>query len=188
MEWCQWYYLGMRSDLNDQAYAVLTVIALHGSATAYEIEQTLDRFAGEFWSTPHTQVYRECTRLAAAGLVREKQETSGRRRRVYSLTKTGRDTISEWVRTPTERSIEVRDLSQLKLLASEFSTTEDVRRLAEAQIAVYRRRLSVLSKVEEHFGKRPELALRLLPVAMGRAVYEAALGFWTGIAKKPPKI
>ena len=178
----------MDSDLSDQAYAVLTVIALHRSATAYEIEHTLDQFAGEFWSTPHTQVYRECMRLAAAGLIGEKQEISGRRRRVYTLTKKGRSTISEWVRTPTDRSIEVRDVAQLKLLASEFSSAEDVRRLAEAQIVVYRRRLRVLSKVEEQFGARPELALRLLPVAMGRAVYEAALRFWTAIAKKPPQV
>src|SRR5688500_7139408 len=130
----------MSDDLTDQAYAVLTVIALRAPVTAYEIERILDQLAGEFWSAPHTQIYRACKRLADAGLVREKQEETGRRRRVFTLTRKGRDTITAWVRDPTDRSLEVRDISQFKLMGSEFSTTADVRRLAEAQVAAYRRR------------------------------------------------
>lgn len=178
----------MTSTLSDQAYVVLTVIALRAPVTAYGIERMLDQLAGEFWSAPHTQVYRECRRLADAGLVRERQEASGRRRRVYALTKKGRDTITQWVRTPTDRSIEVRDISQFKLMASELSTTEDVRRLADAQAAAYRRRLAVLSAIEARYRARPDIAPRLRSIEMGRAVYEAALSFWTKIAKRPPKV
>ncbi len=178
----------MAEELTDQAYAVLTVIALRAPVTTYEIERTLEQIAAEFWSAPHTQVYRECTRLTDAGLVREKRETNGRRRRVYTLTRKGREVITAWVRTPTDRSLEVRDLSQFKLMASELSTTADIRRLAEAQAAAYRARLDALAAIAARYEGRPELALRFQNIAMGRAVYQAALDFWTGIARKPPKI
>lgn len=178
----------MTDKLGDQAYAVLTIIALRGSATAYEIERVLDQLAREFWSVPHTQVYRLCEQLAQSGLLRAKQEATGRRRRVFALTGKGRSTITRWVRAPTPCSLEIRDVAHLKLLASELSTTEDVRNLACAQIAAYRQRLRALDDVEARYGSRPELALRLQSIRMGRAVYEAALAFWAGVAERPPKI
>jgi PadR family transcriptional regulator AphA len=178
----------MAGELGDQAYAVLTIVALRGSSTAYEIERVLDQLSGEFWSAPHTQVYRECARLTKAGLLREKQERTGRRRRAYTLTKKGREMITAWVRTPTDRSMDIRDVSHLKLLASELSTTDDVRRLAQAQVSGYRRRLRTLDQIQERYASRPEFKLRIQSVAMGRAVYQAALTFWTSIANHPPKI
>lgn len=178
----------MTDKLGDQAYGVLTIIALRGSATAYEIEGALDQLAGEFWSVPHTQVYRLCEQLAQSGLLSAKQEATGRRRRVFALTGKGRNTLTKWVRAPTERSLEVRDVAQLKLMASELSTTEDVRNLAYAQMASYRQRLRALDDIESRYGSRPELVLRLQSIRMGRAAYEAALAFWTEIAERPPNV
>lgn len=178
----------MAQMLGDPAHAVLTIVALRGSATAYQIEGMLEQLAGEFWSVPHTQVYRLCEQLAQSGLLRAKQEAVGRRRRVFALTGKGRNTITRWVRTPTERSMEIRDVAHLKLMASALSTSEDVRNLARTQIASYRRRLRGLDEIESRHGARPELALQLQSVRMGRAVYQAALAFWTDIAERPPKI
>jgi PadR family transcriptional regulator AphA len=178
----------MAQTLSEQAYAVLTIVALRGSATAYQIEGMLAQLAGEFWSAPHTQVYRLCEQLARSGLLRARQETAGRRRRVFALTSKGRDTISVWVRTATEQSMEIRDVAHLKLMASELSTTADVRELARAQVASYRRRLHALDEIESRHGARRELALRLQGIRMGRAVYEAALAFWADIAERPPRI
>lgn len=175
------------AEIGDQGYAVLTVLGLLGEASAYDIERFLKRLAGEFWSAPHTQVYRECAQLSEAKLVSEKQERSGRRRRIYALTRKGRDALQTWVRTPTDRSIEIKDIASLKLLASELSTTEDVRALARTQVAEYDRRLALLDAFEARF-KDPALALRMQSIPMGRAVYEAARTFWASIAENPPKI
>ena len=171
--------------LGDSAHAVLVVVALRGPSTAYDVKRALVRLAGEYWSAPHTQVYRECARLAAAGLLEEEVEEAGRRRRVYDLTPAGRDAVTAWVREPTDVSMEIRDVASLKLFAAELSTPDDVRALAEQQVASYRRRLAILDDVEERFGGRPEIAPRLRNVAMGRAVYEAALAFWEGVAVDP---
>ena len=175
-------------EIGDQGYAVMTMIGLLGPSSAYDIERFLNRLAGEYWAAPHTQVYRECAQLEEAGLVSAKQEKVGRRRRVFSLTKRGRDALVSWVRTPTERSIEIRDIANLKLLASELSTTEDVRELALAQVTAYDARLRILDGIEDRYAERPELSLRLQNVAMGRALYQAARGFWQRIADEPPTI
>jgi PadR family transcriptional regulator, regulatory protein AphA len=175
----------MAAQLSDSAHAVLVLIALRGPSTAYEVKRALARLAGEYWSAPHTQVYRECARLSAAGLLDEQMEEGGRRRRVYELTAAGREAVTAWVREPTDSSMEIRDVASLKLFAAELSTPEDVRALAERQVTEYRRRLGVLDDAEARFGDRPELALRMRNVAMGRAVYEAALAFWQGVAADP---
>jgi DNA-binding PadR family transcriptional regulator len=171
--------------LTDSAYAILVVVALRGPSTAYELKRALGHLAGESWSVPHTQVYRECARLAEAGLLDEEAETDGRRRRRYELTVAGRDTVTAWVREPVVGSMQIRDVASLKLCAAELSTVEDVRALAERQVADYRGRLAILDGIEERFGGRPELALRVRNVAMGRAVYEAALAFWEGVVADP---
>jgi PadR family transcriptional regulator, regulatory protein AphA len=175
----------MAPALGDSSQAVLVVIALRGPSTAYDVKRALVRLAGEYWSAPHTQVYRECARLAAAKLLEEEVEQTGRRRRVYELTAAGRDAVTRWVREPTDASMEIRDVASLKLFAAELSTPDDVRALAERQVASYRRRLATLEAIEERFGGRPEIASRLRNVAMGRAVYHAALAFWEGVAEDP---
>jgi DNA-binding PadR family transcriptional regulator len=175
----------MASQVSDAAHAVLVLIALRGPSTAYDVKRALARLAGEYWSAPHTQVYRECARLGAAGLLHEKVEEGGRRRRVYDLTEAGREAVTAWVREPTDSSMEIRDVASLKLFAAELSTSEDVRALAERQVAEYRRRLAILDDAEARFADRPELALRMRNVAMGRAVYNAALAFWEDVAANP---
>jgi PadR family transcriptional regulator AphA len=185
LELLQRYYYAVADRLSDSTYAVLVLIALRGRSTAYDVKRGLARLVGEFWSAPHTQVYRECSRLAAAGLLQEDAEQGGRRRRVYELTPAGRKALTAWVREPIDSSMEIRDVALLKLFAAELSTPEDVRGLAERQMADYRRRLEILDDAETRFADRPELALRLRHVALGRAVYEAALAFWQGVADDP---
>lgn len=177
--------LAMAPQLSDAAYGVLVLVALRGPSTAYDVKRALARLAGEYWSAPHTQVYRDCARLAAAGLLDEHVEEAGRRRRVYDLSAAGREAVTAWVREPTDYSMEIRDVASLKLLAAEFSTPEAVRALADRQAADYRRRLAILDDAEARFAQRPELALRMRSVAMGRAVYEAALAFWEDVATDP---
>jgi PadR family transcriptional regulator AphA len=171
--------------LTDSAYAVLLVTGLRGPSSAYDVKRALARLAGEYWSVPHTQVYRECARLAEAGLLREDAEEGGRRRRVYELTPRGREELTAWVREPTDDSMEIRDVANLKLSAAELSTPDDVRALAERQVEAYRRRIAVLDEADAYFDARPEIALRGRNIAMGRGVYEAALAFWQSVVADP---
>jgi DNA-binding PadR family transcriptional regulator len=171
--------------LSDSSYAVLVVIALRGPSTGYQVKRTLTRLAGEFWATPHTQVYRECARLVEDGMLAAEEEDSGRRRRVFTLTPTGRDAVTTWVREPTDASMQIHDVALLKLSAIELSTPEAIRALAQRQITAYQQRLATLDDIEARLATRPNAALRVRNLAVGRGVYNAQLAFWTHLAAEP---
>jgi DNA-binding PadR family transcriptional regulator len=72
--------------MTETSYIVLGLLELAEPATPYDLKQFAQRSVFNFWSIPHTQIYTECERLARAGLLDERREESGRRRRIYTLT------------------------------------------------------------------------------------------------------
>src|ERR1700712_169822 len=79
--------------LTATSYIVLGLLEQGEPATPYDLKQFAQLSTNNFWSVPHTQLYTECARLAAEGLLDERQEQTGRRRRIYRLTKRGRDAL-----------------------------------------------------------------------------------------------
>src|SRR4051812_32406234 len=90
------------------SYIVLALLEQAGEATPYELKQVAASLSG-FWDLRHDQVYREPERLAAAGLLSERREQAGRRRRRFRLTEEGRRALEDWRRNPTSDSTELRD-------------------------------------------------------------------------------
>jgi PadR family transcriptional regulator, regulatory protein AphA len=144
---------GMSSDtrLTETSYIVLGLIAQIGPATPYDLKRMAKISTFNFWAVPHTQLYTECERLGKEGLLSEEREESGRRRRVYSLTKPGRKALEEWLSEPTEEFEEVRDPATLKLFFG-----GDPARLAAAQLAAHTRRLSDFEELFEQLPDAPE--------------------------------
>ena len=101
--------------LTPTSFIVLGLVELAGEATPYDLKRMVSASIGNFWSVPHSQLYGEPVRLAGAGLLAEEREASGRRRRVYSLTDSGRRALEEWRQQATDELPELRDLSLLKL-------------------------------------------------------------------------
>ena len=161
-------------------------MAVRGPSTPYEIKRALSHLAHEFWEVPHVVHYRETERLERLGWLRSKQERGGRRRRIFEITADGRAALQQWLAGPAA-TMAVRDEGELKLFFSELTTKRNVVALAKAQAADYRRRLAQFDEVESRFGGRRDMALRLAPMEMGRALYTAAAEFWEGIAENPPR-
>jgi len=88
---------------------------LGGEGTPYDLKRAVGMTVGHFWTFQHAQLYTETERLAKAGLLDERREESGRRRKHYSLTAAGRKALDEWRREPTGEIPELRDLGVLKL-------------------------------------------------------------------------
>src|SRR4051812_13565007 len=82
--------------LTPTSYVVLGLVEACQPATPYDIKQVAALSVAHFWSLAHTQLYAECERLAAAGLLDETREEGGRRRRVYRLTKAGARELEAW--------------------------------------------------------------------------------------------
>jgi len=122
--------------LSDTSYAVLGLLDLFEPATPYQLKQIAQVSIFHFWSIPHTQLYTECARLAEAGLLDERREESGRRRRVYRLSAAGRKALRTWRADPNTDLYELRDPGLLKLFCG-----ADPASLAEAQVERHERRL-----------------------------------------------
>lgn len=147
-------------ELTTTSYIVLGLISIAGEATPYDLKQMVGATVGNFWSLPHSQVYAEPERLARALYLSEQRESTGRRRRRYSLTDRGAAAFEQWLGVFTAEPYALRDLGLLKLFFG-----SDVRQLAEAQVELHRGLLSEYEAMDELVSdgvpQGPRLALEL---------------------------
>ena len=136
--------------LTETSYIVLGLLDQAEPATPYDLKQLAQLTTNNFWSVPHTQLYTECARLAVEGLLDERQEQTGRRRRTYRLTERGRKELERWCGEPTEALYELRDISTLKLFFG-----GDPAKLAEARLAAHRSRLEHYEQLRANLPELP---------------------------------
>src|SRR5205807_1319526 len=103
--------------LTGTSYAVLTLLHHLGEATPYDLEGALERSIANFWPVPHTTFYAEPARLTKGGYLTLLQERGGRRRKLYSLTDSGREALRAWAHSPQIARSQLRDEGTLKIFA-----------------------------------------------------------------------
>lgn len=101
--------------MSGTSYAVLGLIGYLEPCTPYDLKRFIEQSIANFWPVPHTTFYAEPARLFKAGHLTERQETGGRRRKLYSLTDAGRRTLEAWVSAPSAAPPELRDELELKV-------------------------------------------------------------------------
>jgi DNA-binding PadR family transcriptional regulator len=163
-------------QLTPTSYVVLGLLSLAGEATSYDLKRLVAESVGYFWALPHSQLYAEPARLAKGGYVSEKRETSGRRRRHYSLTEKGRGALEDWAGALPEELGELRDPGILKLFFGADPPT-----LARSQLELHGRRLreyeEMLAGYGPHLPPGPRLALEA-----GIGHEREYLRFWRDLA------
>jgi PadR family transcriptional regulator AphA len=122
--------------LTPTSYVVLGLIEQMQPASPYDLKLAAAMGVGQFWSLPHTQLYAECARLAEAGLLSERREESGRRRRIYRLARPGQEALERWRAEPTGELYELRDAGLLKLYFG-----ADPKKLAPEQLEAHEEKL-----------------------------------------------
>jgi len=170
--------------LSPTSYLVLGCLATGGPATPYDLKQAVSAGIGYFWSFPHSQLYGEPVRLAEAGLVEEQRESTGRRRRVFSITDAGREALRAWLADPNADLPEIRDTGLLKLAFSTEATPDQIVALARQQSQAHRERLEFYQALSAELG--PDSDPAFVTLGLGLAWEQAATDFWAGIAEKPP--
>ncbi len=87
----------MRPDLlRGHLYRLLLAVLVNDPGHGYALSQRLDHRSGGTFCVPEGSLYPALQRLERAGLVASTWDVvDGRRRRVYRLTPTGRDAVSE---------------------------------------------------------------------------------------------
>ena len=164
-------------SLTATSYIVLGLIEMRGEGTPYDLKSWVAQSVGNFWSVPHSAVYAETVRLSAAGLLIERREHHGRRRKVYSLTPAGREALEAWRRSPTEGMGELRDPGLLKLFFGADIPTLAAARLEahQHQLTGYERRIDVTPS------GGPKLTLEA-----GIAHEREWVAFWSRLAAEQP--
>jgi PadR family transcriptional regulator AphA len=168
-------------DLTPNSYIVLGMLSMYvGEATPYDLKRMVAASVGKFWTLPHAVMYSEPARLARGGYVTENQEQHGRRRKLYSLTDSGRAALDDWLHVAAPEPYVIRDLALLKLFFGADGQT-----LAEAQLGILREKLVEHEALLAHDpgdqqGRRrgPWEALKF-----GIGHYREAISFWEGQAR-----
>jgi PadR family transcriptional regulator AphA len=164
--------------LTPTSYVVLGLIELMQPASPYDLKRAVSMGVGQFWSLPHTQLYAECARLAEAGLLSERREDGGRRRRIYRLTKSGGEALDRWRSEPTSDLYELRDAGLLKLFFG-----ADAKKLAPQQLEAHE------AKLREYEAQLEECRRMKAPAGIVHAI-EAGIGhereyvrFWSKLGR-----
>ncbi len=166
--------------LTETSYIVLGLLEHLQPATAYDIKRFAQESTVNFWSLPHTQLYTECQRLVESGLLAEEREQDGRRRRIYSLTASGRDALASWRAEPTAQLYELRDVATLKL----FFGADPVA-LAATQVQAHENRLKHYRELKASLADAPEGWRLALEVGIGHE--REYIRFWSrlGAGEQP---
>jgi DNA-binding PadR family transcriptional regulator len=125
--------------LTSMSYVVLGLVSQLGSATPYDLKRAVELTVSNFWPTPHTTLYAEPARLAAAGYLDEDQEPGGRRRKQYTMTPKGREALGAWLGDPQAAPPVMHDEAMLKVFFG-----ADPAPLAERKREWHREQLALL--------------------------------------------
>ncbi len=156
-------------------FVVLGMIG-RGARTGYEIKKWVATSIRFFWTISEAQIYPSLERLERAGLVASRPAPNGRRqRRLFQLTRAGRESLHDWLVRPEPMPFELRDVALVRLFfadslspAEARTLLEAVRRRSEARIAA----LLAIEPVDDH----PGLTLRL-GVAFHQAMIDVCAAF-----------
>ena len=162
--------------LTPTSYVVLGLLERRGPSTPYHLKRAVAVSLGNFWSFPHTQLYTEPERLAEAGLVKERREESGRRRKEYSLTAAGRRELDAWRRESTAELPELRDVALLKVFLG-----ADPLPLARMQVDAHRAKLAEYEELKKRDrGEEPRGVWHALDAGIGHE--REWIRFWRRLA------
>jgi PadR family transcriptional regulator AphA len=160
------------------SYIVLGLLERLGEASPYDLKREATATLGNFWSTPHSQIYRTTEQLAAAGLLTHRVETTsgGRSRTVYSLTNEGTGALVTWRQQVPHDLPELRDPGLLQLYFG-----ADPVPLARARAEAHRRQLHAYElRQRQDTGRGPRGPW--LTLQAGIAHEREWVRFWTRLA------
>jgi PadR family transcriptional regulator AphA len=165
-------------NLTPTSFIVLGLLEGMGEGSVYDLKQVVTLSVGNFWSVPHSQLYREGERLEAGGYLDGRDEPSpgGRPRRVYSITDRGRRALDAWRATPGTELPELRDPGLLQLF---FGAPPAA--LAQARLEAHRRQLEAYEE-RRRLDDGSEPRGIWLALDAGIAHEREWVRFWTAIA------
>jgi len=178
----------MSHALHPSSFIILGIVERLGDATSYDLKNWADGSIGYFWNFSRASLYKEPARLVQLGLLSERQEETGRRRRLYAMTDKGRTALSDWLATPSEQATEIRDLGLLKLYFAQSGTQAALDSLIQDQLLAHRQRLETYRTLEQDLAANPDYRFYAAALAMGLKYEEMSVAYWQDLAKAQLKV
>ena len=143
-------------------FAILAAL-LDGEASGYDLAKRFDVSVANFWSTTPQQLYRELERmhvdeLIAAEIVEQSKRPN---KRVFALTRVGRDALQEFSAQPT-RPVVIRDELLVKVQALNASAPQSVHKSLVERAALAQQKLDRYQRLRSRLldGRTEEEHLR----------------------------
>jgi DNA-binding PadR family transcriptional regulator len=170
--------------LTPTSYLVLGLVHAYPGSTSYDLKVIVAGSIGYFWPFPHSQLYAEPARLVELGLLSDDRETTGRKRRRFTITTTGVDALERWLARPAAAPTEIRDLAVLQLFFGSVVSADQVRELAHTQISAHDARLTEYEEIAERAVRNTGggTAHMYATLQLGLRFERAAIEFWREIA------
>lgn len=113
-------------------------------SSGLELARRFDRSIGFFWHATHQQIYRVLARMSADGWLEVTQVLQEGRpdKKVYAVSRAGRDVLAHWLATPTLTEPLRSDLA-VKLRGASFGDRTAVLAAVRAALADHRARLAL---------------------------------------------
>jgi PadR family transcriptional regulator, regulatory protein AphA len=132
---------------------LLTVEPMSG----YDLGQTIRESIGLFWNESYGQIYPNLKKLAADGFVGAKTEKQKGKpdRRIYSITKKGRERLANWLAVPPQAEIPRNELLLKLFFGAQLSPQISIgyiERMAESE----RRSLQLIKQVAEEIARNQQ--------------------------------
>jgi len=126
-------------------YSILGLLQykpMHG----YRLKEHIERNFGHMWSINYGQIYPNLKKMKAEGLISMREEVcegeKGPPRKLYSITKTGRQAFQKWLAESAEGSMILRDPFLMRFVFFGFGEEDRALEQIEEQLAVYEKQLA----------------------------------------------
>ncbi len=166
-------------ELGTTSYLILGMLC-KGAKSGYEIKAKADISTRFFWAISYGQIYPELKRLEEAGLIEgESDPASGRQRRVYAITETGKQALHEWLTRPGELHSELRHEGVLRFFFADALDRDDQLALLDAMRAKHERIRAELEQIRPAAEERCDESgdtVELLTLETGIAYQEFFVG------------
>ncbi len=149
------------------AFMLLLIIYLVSAVRRHDPDSYVDQDRDPFFS--------ELSRLAAAGLLYEQEESSfGRPRKSYTITPAGEAALRTWLREP------MNDPGMVRLYFAGIVAPADVMALARQQCQRHQDRLAKYDMVDALLdGHEDDFSSAVETARLGRRFEEMCVRFWT---------
>ena len=169
----------MPESVNATAAALLGLLQ-EGPATGYVLARRAAEELGNFWTVTRSQVYRELSSMAGAGLV-EVQATGSREQRPYRITDGGRAAFAAWLHSePGPDTVRIPLL--LRLAFVDQLDPARLTAMVAGQRVVHEERLALYRELEQSLVAAGVDGRQLLTLRFGLRYEQAVLEWFDELA------